>query len=201
MTLPNVRRIVTGHDSTGKAIVLQDGALPNVTRPSAQPGLAFHEIWNTNAMPAPLSFDEAEPTDRHKVTAPPQNGTIIRMVDIPPEGHDGPAFDPVQAKAVFEAVGLGENAEHAAKGRHPLMHRTKSVDYGYVISGQITLVLDEEEVPLSPGDVVVQRGTIHAWANRSGETCRMLFVLTDAEFDPDLQAAQDAQDARVKSGA
>jgi len=198
--LPDVRRVVTGHDSSGRAIVLQDGTPRHIIRPAAQPGLAFHELWNTDACPSRLGFTEPDPTDRHRDTAPPRNGTIIRIVDIPPEGADGPDCDKAQVKAGFDAVGLGENAAHTIAGRHPLMHRMESVDYGYVISGQITLLLDEEEVDLSSGVVIIQRGTIHAWANRSDNVCRMLFVLTDARFDPDLVQAQGAQDARVKAG-
>jgi uncharacterized cupin superfamily protein len=69
------------------------------------------------------------------------------------------------------------------------MHRTESIDYGIVIEGEMTLVLDEAEVPLRRGSVVVQRGTNHAWANRSGKPCRMLFVLVDGRFDASLAAA------------
>lgn len=197
----DIRRVVTGHDTNGKAVVLSDGALPHVTRPPMQPGLAFHEIWNTAATPASVTFTEAEPTDRHRDTAPPANGTIIRVVDIPPEGADGPGFDKEQAREVFSAVGLGENAEHALPGRHPLMHRTESIDYGVVLEGEITLMLDDQAVALKPGDVVIQRGTIHAWANRSGATCRMLFVLTDGQFDPALAQAQTSHDATLKAAA
>ncbi len=64
------------------------------------------------------------------------------------------------------------------------MHRTESVDYGVVIEGELTLVLDDSEVLLKPGSVVVQRGTNHAWANRSGQPCRMLFVLVDGQYEP-----------------
>ena len=71
------------------------------------------------------------------------------------------------------------------------MHRTQSVDYGVVISGEMTLVLDHGETVLKPGDVVIQRGTNHAWANRSGQVCRMLFVLVDGRFDPALRAHED----------
>lgn len=197
----DIRRIVTGHDQDGKAVVLSDGALPHVTRPSTQPGLAFHEIWNTNRMPMSLGFTEAEPTDQHRDTAPPPNGTIIRIVDIPPEGQDGPDLNREEAGKLFEAVGLGENAKHAIPGRHPLMHRTESVDYGVVLSGEIVLLLDDDAVPLRPGDVVIQRGTIHAWANRSDEICRMLFVLTDARFDAALSDAQARHDAELSMKA
>ena len=197
----DIRRVVTGHEPDGKAVVLSDGALPHVTRPPGQPGLAFHEIWNTGQMPMTLSFAEAEPTDRHRDTAPPRGGTVIRIVDIPPEGQDGPGFDRDAAGDLFAAVGLQGNEDHTIPGRHPLMHRTESVDYGVVLSGEIVLLLDEDEVPLGPGDVVIQRGTIHAWANRSDAICQMLFVLTDARFDPELAAAQAAHDAALKAGA
>ena len=72
--------------------------------------------------------------------------------------------------------------------RHPFMHRTESADYGIVLAGEVTLVLDEEEVQLRAGDIVVQRGTIHAWANRSGKPCRMAFVLVDGRYAEDLAA-------------
>jgi quercetin dioxygenase-like cupin family protein len=197
----DVRRVVTGHDDKGRAIVASDGAPPHVTRPPQQPGLAFHELWNTRGSPAPVTAAEPEPTDLHRDTSPPANGTIIRIVDIPPEGERGPAFDKETARALFEKVGLAENAEHTIPGRHPLMHRTESVDYGIVLDGEIVLLLDDEEVPLKTGDVVVQRGTIHAWANRSDRITRMLFVLTDGAFDGGLARLQGEHDARVKASA
>lgn len=197
----DVRRVVTGHDSMGRAVVLSDGAPPHVTRPPQQPGLAFHELWNTRACPAPVTATEPEPTDLHRDTAPPKTGTIVRIVDIPPEGRDGPSFDTDTARALFATVGLDGNVEHTIPGRHPLMHRTESVDYGVVLDGEIVLVLDGEEVALRAGDVVVQRGTIHAWANRSNRIARMLFVLTDGRFEPDLALRQAKHDAEVKAAA
>jgi hypothetical protein len=197
----DIRRVVTGHDSVGRAVVLSDAAPPHVTRPQQQPGLAFHEIWNTRACPAPVAAVESEPTDLHRDTAPPPRGTIIRIVDIPPEGQDGPRFDKATARALFEKVGLGANAEHTIPGRHPLMHRTESVDYGMVLEGQIVLLLDDEEVVLDAGDVVIQRGTIHAWTNRTDRITRMLFVLVDGVFDPELARKQAEHDARVKATA
>ncbi len=167
MPSKDIRRVVTGHDSAGRAIVLSDAAPPHVTRPPQQPGLAFHEIWNTRACPSLIGATEAEPTNLHRDTAPPRNGTIIRIVDIPPEGEKGLGYDKEAAKALFAQVGLAENAEHTIPGRHPLMHRTASIDYGVVLDGEITLLLDDEAVDLKTGDVVVQRGTIHAWSNRS----------------------------------
>lgn len=201
MVSRNVRRVVTGHDETGKAIVLSDGAPPNVIRPEHQPGLAFHELWHTDQSPAPVTATEAEPTDRYTETAPLPHGTIIRMVDIPPEGADGPDFDKDTAEALFAQVGLAENAEHTIPGRHPLMHRTESIDYGIVLESQIVLLLDEDEVMLEQGDMVVQRGTIHAWTNRTDKITRMLFVLTDGTFDPELKSRTEEHDARIKEAA
>jgi uncharacterized cupin superfamily protein len=80
-----------------------------------------------------------------------------------------------------------------ASSPHPLMHRTESIDYGVVIEGEMTLVLDGDEVELKPGSVVVQRGTNHAWANRSGRPCRMLFVLIDAQYAPEITKALNSR--------
>lgn len=183
-----IRRIVTGHDETGKAVVISNGEPPVVTRPPSQEGLAFHEIWNTSSMPADITATEDEPTLGYTDTAPPKNGSIIRIVDMPPEGPDGPQFDKETARELFAKVGLAENADHMKPGRHPLMHRTATIDYGIVLSGETYLLLDDEEVHLKQGDIVVQRGTIHAWNNRSDKICRMAFILVDGEFDPALKA-------------
>ena len=193
----SVRRIVTGHDRSGKAVVLADGEPPLVIRSSVQPGLAFHEIWNTAEMPQIIAAAYDEPTRGHAGTAPPKGGTVIRIVDMPPEGPDGPAFSKEQSRELFAAVGLEKDAERHKAGRHPLMHRTESVDYGIVLSGEIVLLLDDSEVHLKTGDVVVQRGTVHAWTNRTDTICRMAFVLTDGRFDPELAKQLEDHDARL----
>lgn len=197
----DVRRVVTGHDGAGKAIVLEDGLPPKVIRSSVQAGLAFFEVWNTTAMPQPIAAGFDEPTVRHSGTAPPKGGTVIRIVDLPPEGPDGPAFDKEQSAKLFSAVGLEGEAHRHKPGRHPLMHRTESIDYGIVLEGEIVLLLDDSEVRLKQGDVVVQRGTVHAWTNRTDRICRMAFILTDGRFERDLAAAQADHDARIASGA
>jgi uncharacterized cupin superfamily protein len=76
-----------------------------------------------------------------------------------------------------------------AASPHPLMHRTESIDYGVVIEGEMTLLLDDAEVPLKRGSVVIQRGTNHAWANRSGKPCRMLFILIGGQYEPAIAQA------------
>jgi hypothetical protein len=194
-----VRRVVTGHDEEGRAIVLSDGPPPVTTRSPVQPGLAFYELWNTPAAPSIVTPVCDEPTLGRSETAPPPNGTVVRFVDLPPEGPDGPKFDSEEARELFSAVGLSDNAKHHKAGRHPLMHRTESVDYGIVLSGEIVLLLDDTEVTLKAGDMVVQRGTIHAWTNRTNEICRMAFILVSAKFAPDLADSQRRYDAGLKA--
>ena len=89
------------------------------------------------------------------------------------------------AKAAFGAMGT-DKASTFKQGGHPLMHRTESVDYALILEGEIYLVLDQEERLMRQGDFLVERGTSHAWANRSGKPCKILFVLIDGKFDPEL---------------
>ena len=99
-------------------------------------------------------------------------------------------------KDAFAEIGDAHASTVKAKSPHPLMHRTESVDYGIVISGEMTLVLDKGETLLKAGDVVIQRGTNHAWANRSGKPCRMLFILVDGQFEPDIPGAEADHEVR-----
>ena len=148
------RRVVTGHDAAGRSVVLSDGPTPR----SYDIGVAvFHELWNTNATPAPVAATEPEPTERALVTPPAPNGTIIRITEI---------------KA----------------GQRSPMHRTESIDYGIVLEGEVWLVLDDgSQTQLGPGDVVIQRGTDHAWENRSAQSVRIVFVLVDGAYAEELR--------------
>jgi mannose-6-phosphate isomerase-like protein (cupin superfamily) len=181
-----VRRVVTGHDAAGKAVVSMDGEPPVVFSRPEVPGLAFYEVWNTASSPAVVDSG-ADPTEGRPVKVPPPaNGTIIRVIDFPPENPAAPKPTMEQAGQLFGLMGLHPPADPATFARHPFMHRTSSIDYGIVLSGSITMVLDETEVELKAGDVVVQRGTNHAWANRSGTVCRMAFILVDGAYAPEL---------------
>lgn len=165
MTKP-ARRVVTGHDVHGKSVVLCDGMPPNVRDKGT--GVDFLEIWNTVGAPCALEAAEPEPTDGPLNVPPPRIGSKIRLNDFYP-GH-------IRKLAPRE------------DGRHPMMHRTRSVDYGIVLEGEIYMILDDQEVLLRAGDVVVQRGTDHAWENRSDRVCRMAFILIGADFSPRLRA-------------
>ena len=188
MSLPPIHRVVTGHDADGKAVISSAGALPTVVELTAIPGTVFHEVWNTGAMPAPAD-NVVDPTIGPLVLPPPANGTRLRFVDIPPDTADFLAHGAARMHDAFTQAGSAAASTVAAHSPHPLMHRTESVDYGVVIDGEMTLVLDDSEVTLRPGSVVIQRGTNHAWANRSQRPCRMLFVLIDAAYTPAIAAA------------
>jgi mannose-6-phosphate isomerase-like protein (cupin superfamily) len=120
---------------------------------------------------------------------PPQAGTRLRFVDIPPDTAEFLAHGATRMKEAFTQAGDTAASTVKRGSPHPLMHRTETVDYGVVIEGEITLVLDDSEVLLKPGSVVIQRGTNHAWANRSGKPCRMLFVLLGGVYSPALAHA------------
>jgi quercetin dioxygenase-like cupin family protein len=154
MSVP--RRIVTGHDASGKSVVLSDTSSPKTTDVGTA---AFHEIWVTEGMPVKIPSSEPEPTDRPIRVPPPANGVMIRYTEMAP-GAESP------------------------------MHRTETLDVGIVLDGETWLLLDDgSETRVGPGDAVVQRGTNHAWANRSDRPVRMVFVLVDGEIGEDVRAA------------
>ncbi|MFD0668356.1 cupin domain-containing protein [Ramlibacter sp. MAHUQ-53] len=192
--LPPIHRVVTGHDGNGKAILASHGALPTVERIAAIPGTVFHEVWSTQGAPCPVD-NGPDPTLGPLRLPPPKGGTRIRFVDIPPDTEEFLAQGAQRMGEAFRQIGDAAASTVRADSPHPLMHRTESVDYGIVIEGEMTLVLDDSEVLLTPGSVVVQRGTNHAWANRSGRVCRMLFVLVDGRYDPSIAEALAARGA------
>lgn len=192
MSFPPIHRVVTGHDAEGKAILASNGSLSTVQEIRAIPGTVFHEVWATSGSPAPVD-NGADPTVGALMLPPPKQGTRVRFVDIPPDTAEFLAQGAARMGQAFAQIGDQAASTVKATSPHPLMHRTESVDYGVVIEGEMTLVLDDAEVLLKPGSVVVQRGTNHAWANRSGKPCRMLFVLVDGAYEPTIREALEVR--------
>jgi hypothetical protein len=187
-----IRRVITGHDRRGKAIVIEDGLAPAVRTNPLRPGHVSVDLWKTTASPVALTAVEPDPTLGPKQIHPPENGTVIRISEIAPESDAIRNLDPEKAREVFRAMG-NEHASTAGRGgRHPFMHRTETIDYAVVLSGEIVLLLDDNDIHLRAGDVVIQRGTNHAWSNRSDKPCRMLYVLIDGRFAPELAAMFEA---------
>jgi mannose-6-phosphate isomerase-like protein (cupin superfamily) len=186
MEPPRIRRIVTGHDQQGKSIVLSDGPAPRSVSLDGR-GSAFVELWTTRATPAPIDRASGEPAEDGIHLHPPAEGTRLRIVDFPPEDSEVLAqLTPEAVRAAFTAINAADSIP-AGPSPHPLMHRTESVDYGLVLEGELVVVLDGSETQLRAGDVVIQRGTSHAWANRSGRPARMAFILIDGAFEAGLK--------------
>jgi mannose-6-phosphate isomerase-like protein (cupin superfamily) len=183
-----VRRVVTGHDAQGRAIIQQDGGVPRVQRVGGPHGPLFYEVWNTRDTPVAIDRASGEPAEEGIQLAPPRNGTRIRVLDIPPEDSSIKSVTPEEAKAHFAEVGAATASSHKASGsRHAFMHRTETVDYGIVLEGEVTLIMDEGETTVRAGDIVIQRGTNHGWANRSSSHCRIAFILIDGQFTDGLR--------------
>jgi quercetin dioxygenase-like cupin family protein len=156
------RRIVTGHDASGTSIVLSDGPPPQHHQMHGGTiGANFCEIWNTTRSVPLLTAAEAHEPNERDFTLMPVTGHLLRIIEVLP---------PQQG------------------GKRTVMHRTQSLDYVVVIEGQAVLILDETEVLLNVGDVVVQRGTDHAWENRSDKVARMAFFHIAADFSEELLA-------------
>jgi hypothetical protein len=185
--MPDVRRIVTGHDAEGRAVIQEDCPVPRVQRVGGEHGPLFYEVWNTRETPVRIDRASGEPAEDGIQLAPPRNGTRIRVLDIPPDHASFETLTPEQAAAHFAEVGAGDASSHAQPGsRHAFMHKTETVDYGIVLEGELTLIMDIGETVIRAGDIVVQRGTNHGWANRSGRNCRIAFVLIDGRYEDGL---------------
>jgi quercetin dioxygenase-like cupin family protein len=142
----HVRRVVTGHDANGRAVVKIDEVSKNVI--SSRPGASACVVWTTESFPVNNTGDTDE--GLRQVGTTHKNGTVFRVVEFGP-------------------------------GVAPRNHRTDSIDYAVVLSGEIDMELDDSVVHLKAGDVLVQRGTIHNWINRSTQPCVIAFTLIDAK--------------------
>ena len=175
--LPPIRRIVTGDGTGARSRIVEDAPAAAVRSVAERPGSRSVNVWRTTQTPA--SMNDPDSISRHEGILPPRQGTILRIIDFPPE----PA-DPGERKRRIEATfgGIFSDATHDKRaGAHPGMHRTETVDYAILLEGEIWAVMDEGETLMRAGDVLIQRGTNHAWANRSKKTARIAFVLIDGK--------------------
>jgi len=146
------RCVVTGHKA-GKSTIIQDGLVDNISEHI--PGLIISDVWATDSMPVDLEKEVKIENTLFPLT--PQNGSYFRYVHIPPDT----ALEKYPSK----------------NGMHPLMHKTDTLDYIIILSGELYLVLEEGETLLKAGDIVIQQGTQHAWSNRSNKPCIQLAIL------------------------
>jgi hypothetical protein len=168
------RRVVTGHDATGKAVVVADGPSEDVAVVSAI-GLTIADMWQMSGVPTRIdAWERRDPEQGMDIRK--AGGLTFRVLRLEPS----PSVDEIaDAMAAFQDM-TGSTDDHVEHSRHPMMHRTETVDFAIVLSGSVTLLLDEDDVELSAGDVVIQRGTNHTWENRGDEPCVMAVVAVDA---------------------
>ena len=166
-----LRRIITGRSAAGRSYVVAD------EEPRALG--TFHEMWATETAPTGYGSED-EVADRWVKLEPPERGTIFRFFRVDPE-DPSVVPDELERRAAKAFGSIG--AEHCRPNteRHAYMHETRTVDYIIVLEGRVTLLLDDDEVDLAPHDVVIQRGTNHAWINRGTEPALLAAVLIDAE--------------------
>lgn len=173
--LPPIRRIVTGHDAKGQSVFVEDGASPAQKVVQGRPGYRVTNLWRTLAGGR---VDTADSIGQHEGVLPPKGGTVFRIIEWPAEDQSPEALQK-RLEQTFRAI--YPDADHRPhSGRHPGMHETRTVDYALVLEGEIVAILDEGETTMRAGDVLIQRGTMHAWANRSGRPVKMAFILVDA---------------------
>jgi mannose-6-phosphate isomerase-like protein (cupin superfamily) len=170
-----VRRVLTGHDAQGRSTFIADGPAPNVKEMSAMPGLALTDLWETNGAPASNAGD-GDAADRPVHLEPPRNGTILRIVEFPP---DSAWRNRTDGKVGFKSIGAGHAQDKASAD--PMMHKTSTVDYIIVLKGEIHAVMETGEKLLRAGDILVQRGTNHSWSVRGNEPCIVAAVLVSAK--------------------
>lgn len=182
MPLYRARRIVTGHDSEGRSIVISDGAAQNLVPNPSDPDRGHVNFWRTDAVPARNAGDHDPAAGAPFALPPPKGGTLFRFFQIAPEKNEaGLSREERDARMaqMFEAAGAGHARQ--AMGRHPSMHRTETVDYIVLLKGEVTALMDIGEVTMKPFDVLIQRGTRHGWVNRGNEPALLMAVLVDAE--------------------
>ncbi|MES2532283.1 MAG: cupin domain-containing protein [Pseudomonadota bacterium] len=175
------RRVVTGIDANGKAIILSDGAAPRATDFKSFPGFSTTLVWSTAPVPTVGIGAVPDPTPETASFHPEPGETRLMIVTFPP--------DAAMAAPTFDPVGYGTEIVEANPGLaarfepdHPGMHTTDTVDYDVVLEGDIWLELDDgRELEMHAQDVVIQNGTRHAWRNKSNKPATMLFVFVGAQ--------------------
>ena len=172
-----MRRIITGHNEEGKSVISIDG--PPARSIGEEAGGLF-EIWNTDGS----GFDTQSKADRADIDillSPVKGGTKFRYFQINPipEGVSQEAIEAATAEA-FEKIGAAHHRVDTS--RNAAMHETDTIDYIILLKGDVSLILDDEEVKLQPHDVVVQRRTNHAWVNHGTEPALLIAVLIDSSL-------------------
>jgi hypothetical protein len=179
--LPEVRRIVTGHTADGKSCFISDAPTPHKLENPNRPGRGLVDFWRTDRTPASNEGNDDAAAVQVQLL-PPKNGSVFRYFQIMPDKLDADLSQEERMRRDAELFAkMGAAREHDAASGRPGMHKTDTVDYIILLKGEVTLILDEGEVDMRPFDVVIERGTNHAWLNKGDEPALLAGVLIDAE--------------------
>lgn len=173
-----VRRVVVV-DENDRSKAVADGPSPDVHTDPARPGFSSTRIWVTDRTPCRLKGVH-ESLDAPHTLEPPSGGSVCRVVTFPPDDVWWGKVGAKDVQSYFASMGSLGASTYSPRAPHPYMQRTRTLDFCLVLEGEITLVLDTAKVQLKAGDTVVQRGTNHAWSNRSGKPCTIAFSSHDA---------------------
>jgi mannose-6-phosphate isomerase-like protein (cupin superfamily) len=172
------RRIVTIDREAGKGSLVSDGPAPDVRFDPARPGFALERLWVTDEHPAKIVYESLQ---NPSVLQPPAGGTVCTVLTVPPDETWKGKVGANEVKAFYQAIGSPGISTYSPLAPHPYMQKTKTLDFCVVLEGEAVLVLDTQEVPVKAGDIVIQRGTSHAWSNRSGKPARIAIASHDAK--------------------
>ena len=176
--LKPVRRLVTIDDDDGQSVAIADGPSPDIAIDPARPGFSSARLWVADSSPVRIGAFRDTVLAPQSLTPPP-GGSLCRVVTFPPEDGFRGKVGAKEVEAYFRAAGSPCASTYSPKAPHPYMQKTPTLDFCLILEGEITLVLDTEEVHLRAGDTVVQRGANHAWSNRSNRPCRIAFSVHD----------------------
>jgi mannose-6-phosphate isomerase-like protein (cupin superfamily) len=162
------RRVVCVNDGDGRGTAIEDGPTPDMRTDPGRPGYSLARIWVADRTPARIR-GVRETLDLPHVLVPPARGSVCRIETIPPDAAWRSSVNERAARSFFEAVGAPDVSTYTPE--QPYMHQTQTLDFCLILEGEVTLVLDTQEVDVKAGDTVIQRGTNHAWSNRSERPC------------------------------
>ena len=171
------RRIVTIDREPGKSSLVSDGPAPDVRTDAARPGYACARLWVTDSTPAKIVFESLQLPN---TLEPPPNGSVCRVETFPPDNSWKGKVGAPEVQAHYRALGSPAASTYSPLAPHPYMQKTRTLDFCVVLDGEIVLMLDTQEVPLKAGEIVIQRGTNHAWSNRSGRPAIVAIASHDA---------------------
>lgn len=168
MDIVPLKRVITANDEDGKSFATVDDPTRGAYQQGVRP-VALTDLWRMTSMP-PVVNGGNDKSEQFQL-APPAGGLVFRVVQFDAGANDVE----IDASTIFAE--MGAEGAHAGNTQSPYMHRTHSVDFGIILKGHITMVLDSEEYELSQGDVVIQRATNHEWRNAGTEPCLVAFIL------------------------